>query len=534
MTELNHQPGIGDELGTEAADHIERRISDYCTAERSRIELKNQPKVLALRAVVADRRETEANLKERVQHAPPPGDEKTKRRKARVYWATFLVLFSAGFGLSIITLQPYRMGWVAWLFCGGIASALVFLIEQALQGWASRKLVTLLVSVTCIPALMGLLLMADIRAARFAEQLKETDAVVVTTGDDPAPSKSEESTFFDRTSSALRLAMKLLALAMELAAGVALYEAQRHSASGEDSNELRKQLKSVRDEMIGCGYELWQLENEGAEFEAKFWRDYYRSTLKSTARAAARRLLIPLAVGAAAAIGLVAPQRVSAADHTEVVAILDLSRSEAAEDQTGASEFKKNLDGISRLLANLPAGSRVTILGATANSFSQPFILLQAVLSPDEGYFKERLARGRHQLVAAWQKKAETLQANAPQTDLLGAFMIASELFRKSPSGTYKMLIIFSDMRNSLPPVDFEQPIGLNISALMKGVASAGLLANLPLVDVQVLGANAIGKSVQEWQFLREFWTTFFMDAGATVSSYSTLRPIPNFRGTIS
>jgi hypothetical protein len=66
--------------------------------------------------------------------------------------------------------------------------------------------------------------------------------------------------------------MAFLALAIELGAGIALYEARRWSASGEDGISLRRTLASVRDRMIENGHALWRLENEGAMFEKQFCR----------------------------------------------------------------------------------------------------------------------------------------------------------------------------------------------------------------------------------------------------------------------
>jgi hypothetical protein len=43
-------------------------------------------------------------------------------------------------------------------------------------------------------------------------------------------------------------------------------------------------------------------------------------------------------------------------------------------------------------------------------------------------------------------------------------------------------------------------------------------------VDVYVLGVDGAGKSASYWQGLRQFWTTYFLSAGAAVRSFSVLR----------
>ena len=44
------QPGIGGDIGTEAAKHVDRHSASYCASERQRIETVNRPAILALRA----------------------------------------------------------------------------------------------------------------------------------------------------------------------------------------------------------------------------------------------------------------------------------------------------------------------------------------------------------------------------------------------------------------------------------------------------------------------------------------------------
>ena len=64
-----------------------------------------------------------------------------------------------------------------------------------------------------------------------------------------------QSTFYERTLGLLRLVMALLALAMEVGAGIALYEARRWSGTGEDGNVLRERLFALQNEMIELGHD---------------------------------------------------------------------------------------------------------------------------------------------------------------------------------------------------------------------------------------------------------------------------------------
>jgi hypothetical protein len=315
--------------------------------------------------------------------------------------------------------------------------------------------------------------------------------------------------------------MVFLALAIDIGAGIALYEARRWSASGEDGGALRCKLAALREEMIDTGHALWLLENEGAIFENQFWRDFYRSLLNGAKRGAIQKLTVILL-----GVALLSGGRLFAADRLNLVILVDLSQSVATKDYDSKAEFQKNVDGVTRLLASLPAGSRLAIFGVTSDSFGTPYPLLRAELSGDEGYFKERLATGRAELMRAWHERSATLKPQFPHTDLLGAMLVAAQYFEESPGKGRKLLVIFSDMRQSTRVLDFEHGLPQTQDALRQ-VATGGLMADLCGVEVRVLGVDASGVSIAYWQNLRGFWTAYFRDAGASLQSYSILREEP-------
>jgi hypothetical protein len=237
--------------------------------------------------------------------------------------------------------------------------------------------------------------------------------------------------------------MVLLALAMELAAGLALHDA-RHwgQESGENGERLAKELEDIHAKMVACLYELTVLENEPAEFTGRFKRDFYRSMLTHTLRSAMNKHLV-------VALGLlfVLPHSALAADRLNLVVLVDLSQSVAVKGHDGKTEMEKNFTAVTRLLAQVLAGTHLTVLGITDNSFAQPYILLSADVATDEGYFHEKLASARQQLVRNWHSRAEHLQVGFSHTDILGALMLADQLFHEKLGGWRDVLIIFSDMR---------------------------------------------------------------------------------------
>jgi hypothetical protein len=210
-----------------------------------------------------------------------------------------------------------------------------------------------------------------------------------------------------------------------------------------------------------------------------------------------------------------------------VVVLVDLSVSVAAKDQDNKAEFQKNIDGVTRVLASLPAGSRVSIFGITNDSFGRPYPLLTAHLPDDEGYFKERLARGRAEVIRAWRERAAQLQPQFTQTDLLGAMFIASQSLGQAPATAQKLLIIFSDMRQSTRILNVEQQTVVLADVALQQVVRTKLLPDLHGVDVYALGVDAAGESVSYWQSLCGFWTAYFGQASAHLRAYSILRRVP-------
>lgn len=287
---------------------------------------------------------------------------------------------------------------------------------------------------------------------------------------------------------------------------------------------LGQALARIEFERESLFHELAVLQNAPGVFVATFWRDFYRAMLNGVKSSACSKFSI-LLLG----VSLLLPYRLWAAAPNVVVAV-DLSASVAINDYDHRAEFQKNVAAVSRLLQSLPAGARVTILGITDQSFSQPALLLSAELSSDEGYFKERLAVARNDLVRAWQARSLELHAQFSQTDLCGALLVAAELFRQTPD-THKVLVLYSDMRHHTRVLDVESPSIIPVDAALARVGTEGLQADLRNVQVFALGVDNAHKSIRYWDALKQFWTAYFVRAGADLHAFSVLRDPPSLEG---
>jgi hypothetical protein len=511
---------IGEQLGVEGVGSVVSKVEAYCAYEEQRIELTNQPKILALRQEGSLLLEEERDLMERLRHAPPPGDLRSRRRRAAYYWGVTIILTLAAFVFSVLSFDPFRVGWKGYLYCLGIAVVTPFLLEQFLEKWNAANLFKGLAAIACVAALASLVLLAVIRGDLFAEQMKNTQPVIVF--DDAQPEPQPQNNFYDETVALLRLVMALLAVAMELGAGLALHEAWRMgSDSSEDWERLRNRLGELDRRMIAITYEIAMLQNEASVFAARFWRNFFRAMLTHSVRSAMTKFL-----GAVLVVFLLAHGRALGQDHALVIAV-DLTQSIAIAGPDHKTEFEKNIDAVTKLLAQARSSSRVTVIGITDRSFAQPDILLSATIPEAPGYFGERLKSAHLQLVRAWKARCAKLAPTFRQTDILGALMLAREIFDQQRSSKEKVLVIFSDMRQQTPELDLESaPTVLSFGQIRKEHTTFGI-ANLGGVHAYVLGVDGAGKSLLYWQSLREFWTEYFMEAGADLRRFSVLRDSP-------
>jgi hypothetical protein len=512
---------ISRQLGLESVDHMLNQVEAFRAHEARRIELTNQATILSLNAEYSLCLENEDDLKERLRHAPPPGDLRSRCRKALYYWAITAVLVGAGTAFALLAFAPFRLGRMSYVYCLGIGLVTPFLVDKILESWDSTLWMKWIATFAGAAALVSLVLLAVIRGDLLAQEIKTMTSVVV---EDGAPVAAPESTFYDGTLGFLRLAMLLLSLAMEMGAGIALHDARRLASDcPENWDGLRRELLAVQRRMTALVYEITALQNEAQVFSERFWRNFYEAMLTRTAKSAMTKLLI-LTIAVLCLI-----PRARAQEGSAWVIAVDLTQSVAVRTGDQEPEFKKNIDGVARTLGSLPKGAHVTVVGITDKSFVESVILLSAQLPDDAGYFNERLAASRNQLLQAWRVRSQRLEPTFAYTDILGALLLTSQIFDRVPEQNRRVLVIFSDMRHHTRNLDLESPRMIPDFDHVPPDAKA-LAARLPGVEVYALGVDGAGQSIEYWQALRRFWIGYFHAAGATLKSYSVLRDIPPTR----
>ena len=516
--DLSQNPG--EELARNALADVLAKAQSYCTHETERIALQTRSRIAALQAELARLQEEEQRIQGRLHRALPAGDAKERRRKAMYYWIVTSALTVAGFFFSLLAFDPYRLGWKSYLYCAGIALIAPFCVEKFLETWSSPKLIKVLASVACLAALTSLVLLSLVRGDVLTQQFKAAAPIVILSGDTPPP--PPQTDFYQKTVYLLRAVMALLALAMEIGAGLALYEARRHSSSaGEDGSHVAQELAAIQQCMVAKLEELRNAENAAAIFQNRFWRDFYRALSDGMSHSALVRVSMVLLC----LLLLIAP-RARAAENLNLVIALDLTRSVAVSAPGQRQEFEKNVEAAAEILARVPANAHVTIIGITDQSFGEPLTLLDAHIPEDEGYFQERITAARRTLIQAWIARTRKLDPQFMHTDIFGALLLASQIFQNSPKGR-EVLVIFSDMRENAGDLKLESLRPHDVHFTVAKFAKGRMLPDLKAVEVYVLGADNAGKSMAYWTALHDFWSEYFHSAGATVKAYTVLRQPP-------
>jgi hypothetical protein len=508
----------GTRLGREAADRVTDCAGRYCERECERIALLNEPRITMLQAEGGILNEARIHIEDRLGAMSPPGDERTRKRRT-VYYAVVAVLLTlAGVAFTIIGFGPFRLGRVGLLYCLGIGIVTPFAVDEFLKAWNAARLVKTLTVAVFLAAILGGGLLAAVRGDLLLQRTAEEPPVVVI-DDGSAPKAESKPSFYEKSETHMRILMLLFAFAIDLGAGIAWYRAQAHyPATQSEYDVTQRELTRTRERLLEIVYEMTHLTNAPAAFAAEFWRDFYRGTLTQTVRQAITKGISLLIVGAA-----LVWHSASAENHVNVVTAIDLSASQSVKGPEQKTPFERNIEGMGRLLGSLPAGSRVTILGITKNSIAVPAPILSARLTDDAGYFGERLAKARANLVSAWRSRVAHFTPDAHGTDIIGVLHLMSEIFSREPRTGRNVLVIFSDMRNVSPGLNLEARHLKSPSLMIDEITRTHQVADLAGVTVYVAGANGGRRSVEHWRAVQEFWMQYFAKAGAKCGGYSML-----------
>jgi hypothetical protein len=440
-----------EQLGLQLGSVAFQRETDFaqilCEHEKRRINAANEPEITFLRARLLVLNELRKELVAARRACCTVRSSANGGRGWHLFVAIALTI--AGFAFTMIALETFRLGWKGVLYSAALALVAPFCIDFFLDQWQHHPSIVRVASVVALAAIIPtVLLLGAIRGEILAHSLQSDSPPLVLDDDKPAPVNFG---FVDRITRRLQLALLLAALATELAGGLALHRFRsipvNHQAH--DLERIHRDISEVETQMTAAIRRTRELQIESASFEATYWRNFYIGFLLKASRPTGIKLLSVIFSAVLFAHISVAAER----PHTDFVIGHDLSQTEAVRGSDGTPEVKKNALAIAKALSYVPSGSHLRILGIGERSFAAPNLLLSARIDPDAGYFGERLARARHDLVELWHKRSDSLMPSSFQTDILGVLAYVAETL--GPASATKILL-FSDMRNETEQLNLQ------------------------------------------------------------------------------
>ncbi|HEY4360073.1 MAG TPA: hypothetical protein VGN17_03855 [Bryobacteraceae bacterium] len=508
---------FGFDLGATAANRSMDQGQTIMAQEKRRIELTNEAPITECKAqgkIFLDERDS---LRAFLRNVLPGVHDARSRRLYCIVVA--LILMIGGLSFTHIALLPFDLGWQSWLWAVAVALVCASLADVALQHFGHPRVVGVLAALGFVAGVLGLIVLSRVRADVLATYLK----IALSSGDAATLATSDAAEFYSASVHRLQLLFSLLAVALEIATGLLVWEAGRISVAPLSAVEqAKKRLAEIEPKMAQLAGRIVFLQNEPEIFAATFMRDFHRGLTHGTERRS------PTRIGRfafALFLGTVLAQLVCG--QTATVILPDMTRSTVvARAFNGPSEYEKDLDATAKLLSELPAGSKFAVMAISESSFSSPRVLVSGRIPGDPGplQFLNRINLSRTNYVAQFKTATAAVNVSAQKTDIIGGFFVASDFLRGSTG--QRNIIALSDMRQSAKPLDIETPKVVPVKTALETLEREHLIPDLRGVNIWLLGVDASGKDIAYISSLRAFWTAFCVKSGANLRAFSSMREV--------
>jgi len=513
------------DLGDAAVNQAIDRLEQVRDLEKSRRRDVNAAEIASLNAELVLRTGQRDEVREAIRRTPKPD---ASMRLSRVWYVVVAaVLGAAGFAFAHLALAPFGIKWEVWPMALALAVVCAYATDEALERCTCERLVTAAAVVSFAMSLSGLLVMAVVRGDLLMLFLRNAMAG---TGGLTAAATDGAVRFYLAAAWKLRVFFALLAVATELATGLAIYGARQIAVPPPNGLAgLCEHLDALEAEMLRLLHRVEFLKREAEIFGNEFTRDFYLGLLGGVARRGSKCVGPRLGVVLLAALCLMPHLR---AQGMNVVVGVDLSLTSASRGYDGLREHEKNADAAALLVGALPAGARFRIVGVSDRSFSFPLILADGQIPADRGDLEliDRIANARRAYAGEVARVLRTSPPKYRETDLFGFLLVAADVLGETPRSR-RVLVVFSDMRHSAPPPDIERTAIVPVAAALAAVERRHEIADLHGVDVYVYGAHAAGRDVAYWQSLRAFWVQYFAKSGAALKAFSLARDVADLGG---
>jgi hypothetical protein len=193
---------------------------------------------------------------------------------------------------------------------------------------------------------------------------------------------------------------------------------------------------------------------------------------------------------------------------------------------TTSELFRDYLTATRKLLLTEPANSRVWVSSISTDSFGGVHEVLKGWTPNAHGVFTDDLNRARRELASNFEVKSSGMAPVASGTDIFGGLWHLRAVFESTPkadtgSVVSKTIWIFSDMMNETKNFPMPALIEMGPERMLDRAKVNGLIVPLNGYKIYVHGASPSGLTPQAWFRVKDFWTRYFLAAGAELVSYS-------------
>jgi hypothetical protein len=423
------------------------------------------------------------------------------------------------FGLEILPSEGIRNVTALALVGASLLSIHLLLESLKRSGWVLFTLTSLSVMALAVAHYQ----LAKTRAVVIADWILEGNRTVVESAAGVAVAPTDAPSLASTLLPLLESLLPLMAVGLEVMAGVALYFV----------------LTALFDPALLAYWRLARLRRRAARLRARAVEAADRAeradaeaglTINATRNARAfisKDAIIAIAIAIVVLLAISTDLFASPAIHTKasctaenqrVALLIDLSRSRTADDVAADAA------GVARVLSEGRGCSRYVVLGIGDDGWGAPIVLLDMRVTTSGGWMQQDLKTARRQLTAAWAQTAARLAPMYSGSDVMGTLLYAVELLNISP-GRPGTLISFSDGRQTRS-INLEGDAPLSPPAAARRAKALGLVANIPGSRTFFLGASTAGKSPIYWNSLRDFWRAWTAQSGASLGGYSVGRDV--------
>jgi len=419
-----------------------------------------------------------------------------------VWWT--VSIFNLGHGESLIAASFLIFGFLA-------LESYLFSIEKNFPN-LYQKFMLYASFAALVSFLVGLVLLAGLRGEIFTTQQQ------LALSDSLQSEIDRAKEFYDSIGKNIGWLVIFLSIVGFLSCGISLHQASKRIIVSSPTLRRFKRIRKLRRQLATLGSQRAECEHlpeKGIEeFERGLLSEEDTTRRNWEAILVSPQSIILIVILVILFIALSRGTAKGASDES-VCVLLDLSKSSLSENYKGEQEFQKNLYLVQALIRQLNTGTHFMVIGITERSFSAPYIIIDTKMPTDKGFFNEKLAKAKLELLDSWNKL--DLKPIAQSTDVFGAINLAASLLGETPAR--KRLIILSDMRECLR-FNFEKRTKIDLQILSQ-VDKQGLIPSLKGVQVHVLGVHTSGRTEAYWNNLKAFWMEFFEKTGASLLSYS-------------